>query len=416
MKKVLCFLTSLLICSSMLILSASAEDEDSEIEVFVINGLKFSSEFEDYYEFEGVADTSMTTITFPDTINGKKVDYSYLSSGNYFNYFSECKNLTEFISESDELYTEDGVLFSAQNTVSYYSGSESVHAFGKSLISYPTAKEGIYQIPEDTKSITSYAFSKCTALNSVTIPDSVEFVCSRAFYYCDNLEEINGCMSVNDSNAFVTCHNLHSISIKGTLSSFEIGSFPNLTSIHFEESTFFGFESGFYPYSNVMISGCDNLKELSLPGKTNYNMMHITIKNCQELETVSVGVSSSIYAELKNLPSLKNVYFENKESQNVHLDITDCENLTVYNYESGINQVLYESMTSELSTFTGDVNSDGVVNILDVITINRAILGKEKLTDSQNKAADVNKNDKVDSLDSLLIMKYIVGIINSFDV
>lgn len=411
MKKTLCVLSSFLLFASTGILSAYAQELVSdENGIIIFDGLKFSSDFKDYYEFEGVEDTSLTTITFPDTVNGKEVYYSNLSTGNYFNYFSECHNLTEFVSESDKLYTEDGVLFSDENSIGYYSGSNQVQAFGKSLIAYPTAKEGNYQIPEDTRIITSYAFSKCTALTSVIVPDGVEFVCSRAFYDCDTLEEINGTLSINDSNAFVTCQNLRSISVKGTLGSFQIGYSPNLTSIHFEEDTCFGYESGFYPYSNVRISGCDQLKELTLPSKSNYNTLHIEIKDCQQLETIKVGESFSIYTELNNLPSLKNVYFENEKSENVHLDVTNCDNLTIYNTESGVSQVLYQSAKVKSTFISGDVNTDGEMDILDVITINKAILGKEVLTDEQDKIADLNKNGKVDSTDALMLMKAIVGL------
>ena len=61
----------------------------------------------------------------------------------------------------------------------------------------------------------------------------------------------------------------------------------------------------------------------------------------------------------------------------------------------------------------GDVTLDGEVDILDVITVNKAVLGKETLTAEQIKAADVSKNDVPDSTDSLMILKYIVGILEN---
>ena len=62
----------------------------------------------------------------------------------------------------------------------------------------------------------------------------------------------------------------------------------------------------------------------------------------------------------------------------------------------------------------GDVNLDGSINILDVITLNKAILGKESLTDEQRRCADVDASGKPDSSDSLNIMKYIVKLIDKF--
>ncbi len=58
----------------------------------------------------------------------------------------------------------------------------------------------------------------------------------------------------------------------------------------------------------------------------------------------------------------------------------------------------------------GDLNLDDKLNILDVIILNKAILGKEKLNSAQELAADANKDEKIDASDSLTIMKMIVGL------
>ena len=62
----------------------------------------------------------------------------------------------------------------------------------------------------------------------------------------------------------------------------------------------------------------------------------------------------------------------------------------------------------------GDATGDGEIDILDVITVNKTILGKETLTDAQLKAIDFNQNGKPDSTESLAILKYIVGLIQNF--
>ncbi len=61
------------------------------------------------------------------------------------------------------------------------------------------------------------------------------------------------------------------------------------------------------------------------------------------------------------------------------------------------------------ATFSaGDVTMDGNVDILDIITLNKAILGKETLTKFQNQLADVNRDGKVDTSDALEILKQVV--------
>ena len=66
---------------------------------------------------------------------------------------------------------------------------------------------------------------------------------------------------------------------------------------------------------------------------------------------------------------------------------------------------------AEVVVKAGDLNLDDKLNILDVIILNKAILGKEKLTSVQELAADANKDEKIDASDSLAIMKSIVGLL-----
>ena len=63
-----------------------------------------------------------------------------------------------------------------------------------------------------------------------------------------------------------------------------------------------------------------------------------------------------------------------------------------------------------LTAMPGDVYTNGKVDILDIIYTNKAVMGKEALDASQNAAADFDRNNKVDSTDSLNMLKYIVGL------
>ena len=62
----------------------------------------------------------------------------------------------------------------------------------------------------------------------------------------------------------------------------------------------------------------------------------------------------------------------------------------------------------------GDVNLDGEIDIMDVIAVNKFLLGTSKLSDMARKNADVDFNDAIDTTDSLLILKYVVALIDSF--
>ena len=57
----------------------------------------------------------------------------------------------------------------------------------------------------------------------------------------------------------------------------------------------------------------------------------------------------------------------------------------------------------------GDLNGDGKTDIMDVIRLNKALLGVEKLTDAQNTAADLDNDGKMTSNDALALLKKILG-------
>ena len=63
----------------------------------------------------------------------------------------------------------------------------------------------------------------------------------------------------------------------------------------------------------------------------------------------------------------------------------------------------------------GDADGNGKIDILDVITVNRALLGKEKLDDAALARIDFNKNSKPDADEALTIMKMIVGLVTEAD-
>ena len=62
----------------------------------------------------------------------------------------------------------------------------------------------------------------------------------------------------------------------------------------------------------------------------------------------------------------------------------------------------------------GDVNADLEIDIMDVIALNKNILGVASLNGSQAAAADVDADGAVTPTDSLLVLKYVVGLIDSF--
>ncbi len=65
------------------------------------------------------------------------------------------------------------------------------------------------------------------------------------------------------------------------------------------------------------------------------------------------------------------------------------------------------------SGLKGDADNNGEVDILDVITINKAIMGKENLSAEGLKNIDFDGNGKPDSNEAMTVLKLIVGMITA---
>ncbi len=139
-------------------------------------------------------------------------------------------------------------------------------------------------------------------------------------------------------------------------------------------------EVTFYKTSDGYIMKADNLENVSLSAKSDNSSPSLTF--------------STEYSEVL-------IYEIDKNTIGVAVD-TD-ENGS---YETTI------AKTEPLKQ--GDADSDGNINILDVILVNRAILGKSSLTAEQVKAVDFNRNGYPEPEEALMMMKYIVGIITDF--
>lgn len=67
-----------------------------------------------------------------------------------------------------------------------------------------------------------------------------------------------------------------------------------------------------------------------------------------------------------------------------------------------------------LAATMGDLNSDGAIDINDVVLLNGYVLGNSDLTSSQKEYADLNGDGKIDLYDNILLMQMVVGLIDSF--
>jgi hypothetical protein len=104
------------------------------------------------------------------------------------------------VDKDNKRYTSiDGVLFESSP---YFT-----------LIRYPQGKQGAYMVPNGF--IREYAFSGCTGLTSVILPDGIKKIIKETFYGCTNLTSIilPSSLEYIGKDAFAVCKSLTSITI-----------------------------------------------------------------------------------------------------------------------------------------------------------------------------------------------------------
>ena len=140
----------------------------------------------------------------------------------------------------------------------------------------------------NVSSIGSYAFSGCRALEQITIPSKVTSISASMFSGCTSLSHVTmqGNVTSIGASAFYNCGALETIGIPSTVQQIGESAFANsgLTSLELPASLT---SSGL---GNKIISGCDNLRTLTISGSSVYT----SVNNCiVRSKTVVLGCAGS---------------------------------------------------------------------------------------------------------------------------
>lgn len=275
------------------------------------------------------------------------------------------------------------------------------------------------QIPNTITLIGDYAFGFCTNLQKISIPKSVKSIGAMAFEMCFNLKDF----SIEPSNnvfsiqrqTFTYCVSLESIVLPDNINYIEDNAFLYCYSLNdvTTKADIDEFAFGFcYNLKNVSLGdGISSIESYALGDS--YQITDIVIPaSVKKIGSFAISADTLNSITIKN-PNcdLSGGFLYNAYDWPVKPIIYGYSGSTAENYALAYNFPFKSLGSSTLKK--GDANGDGSVDILDVIAVNRTILGKERMTDEQVQAVDCNGNNVPDSTDSLILLKYIVGLIDT---
>ena len=247
------------------------------------------------------------------------------------------------------------------NTGMYYriSNGEATITDAKSDIKTADIPESIDGYP--VTRIGDYAFSGCTGLTSITIPDTVTSIDDYAFYGCTEITSItigNSVTSIGNS-AFWGCTRLTSITIPNSVTSIGISTFwgcSGLTSITIPNAV--------TSISDFTFMSCTGLTSITIPNSVT-SIGYSAFNGCTGLTSITIpnsvkNIGVCAFVDCAELTSITIPYSVTSIGSSAFSDCTGLTSITIPNSVTGIGDGAFSGCTGLTSiTIPNSVTSIG---------------------------------------------------------
>ena len=278
------------------------------------------------------------------------------------------------------------------NRLIYYTSSDNAVVspftlgFNENIVSNTyNDNRGIIFFGAPVTSIGDYAFSGCTSLTSITIPDSVTEIEKVAFYGCTSLTSVtigNGVISIGD-DAFGGCTSLTSITIPDSVTSIGSEAFrdcTSLTSVYVNITDLATYATN-NPMSEIpaikhlLVNGIE-ITNLTIPDSVT-SIGSYAFKSCTSLASVTIGngVTSIGGWAFSGCTSLTSVIIPDSVTSIGNRAFAGCTSLASVTIGNGVTSIEGQAF-SDCTSLTSVTIGNGVTSIG-----NRAFSGCTSLTE-----------------------------------
>ena len=229
--------------------------------------------------------SSLTSVTIPNSVTS-------IGSGAFSNtaLFNDPTNW-----DNGALYINDCLIAVDATFVGNYKIKENTRLIGGGAFEDCSALTSV-TIPNSVTSIGDYAFFGCKSLTSVTIPNSVTSVGRKVFCRCSSLTSvtIGGGLTEIGEEVFANCSSLTSVTIPNNVMSIGGAAFDDcssLTSVTIPNSvTSIGWEA---------FRGCSSLTSVTIPNSVTW-IGYEAFKDCPSLTSIIVASDNITYDSRNN--------------------------------------------------------------------------------------------------------------------